>query len=144
MTNDEVTEAVRAWLNAYDTHDVDALLVMEARSFGFGFRSFAARGEGRAGRRELLERFFDHVDYYRAVPEDFESAVVGDLGMAWGVFVEEFQEKGQPPERARVRFSTVLTKAVQGWQVLLYHRDIQAFTEEGHYPKSLTAISRAV
>ena len=88
-----------------------------------------------------LQRFFDSVDYYRAVPEDFETAVAGDIGMAWGVFVEEFQEKGQTPERARVRFSTVFTKAAEGWQVLLHHRDIQPFAENGIYPKSLTTIS---
>jgi hypothetical protein len=38
---------------------------------------------------------------------------------------EEFQEQGRPPERARVRFSKVLTRGARGWQVLLYHRDIQ-------------------
>jgi ketosteroid isomerase-like protein len=144
MTNDEVAEAVRAWLAAWHTHDVEALVAMEAGSFGFGFRSFTARGEGQVAQRDALERFFASVDYYRAVPKDFETAVTGDLGMAWGVFVEEFQEKGQQPERALVRFSNVMTKGPRGWRVLLYHRDVQPFTEEGRYPKTLTAISRAV
>jgi ketosteroid isomerase-like protein len=140
MTRDEVAEAVRAWFNAYDTHDVDALVAMEATSVGFGFRSFASRGEGRIG-REILARFFGATDYYRLVPENFETAVAGDLGLAWGVFVEEYQENGQPPERARVRFSNVMAKGPQGWQVLLYHRDIQPFNEDGRYPKTLTSIS---
>jgi ketosteroid isomerase-like protein len=142
ITKEEIAEAVRAWLAAYDTHDVEALVAMEAGSFGFGFRSFTARREGRVA-RDILERFFATVDYYRAVPEDFETSVRGDLGMAWGTFVEEFQHKGQQPERALVRFSNVMTKGPEGWRVLLYHRDIQPFTEEGLYPKTLTTISSA-
>lgn len=51
-----------------------------------------------------------------------------------------WQDKGQPPEQARVRFSKVLTKGARGWQVLLYRRDIQPF-EEGRYPKTITVVS---
>ena len=142
ITKDEVAEAVRAWFTAYDTHDVDTLIEMEATSVGFGFRTFAPRGQGRIG-REILDRFFGGTDYYRLLPENFETAVAGDLGLAWGVFVEEFQLKGEPPERARVRFSNVMAKGAHGWQVLLYHRDIQPFTTEGGYPKTLTSISAA-
>jgi ketosteroid isomerase-like protein len=83
------------------------------------------------------------MDSYSLVPEDFETSATGDLGLTWGVFIEEFQEKGHPPERARVRFSKVLTKGAQGWHVLLYHRDIQPFTDAGRYPKTLTVISPA-
>ena len=57
--------------------------------------------------------------------------------------MEELQEKGRPPERARVRFSMVLTKGVRGWQVLLYHKDIQPFNDEGAYPRALTVVSPA-
>ena len=57
------------------------------------------------------------------------------------VSLEAFQERGHPPERARVRFSKVLTRGPHGWQVLLYHRDIQPFTEDGRYPRTLTAVS---
>jgi hypothetical protein len=34
----------------------------------------------------------------------------------------------------------VLTKGARGWQVLLYHRDIQPFTDDGRYPRALTVI----
>jgi hypothetical protein len=54
------------------------------------------------------------------------------------VFVEEFQVKGGSPERARVRFSKVLTNGPAGWKVLLYHRDIQPFLDDGRDPKTLT------
>jgi hypothetical protein len=55
--------------------------------------------------------------------------------------METWQDNGQSPEQAQVRFSFVFTKGAQGWQVLMYHRDIQPFTEEGRYPKALTAVS---
>jgi hypothetical protein len=57
--------------------------------------------------------------------------------------MEKWQEKGHLPEQARVRFSKVLTKGARGWQVLLYHRDIQPFTDEGRYPRTLTMVSPA-
>src|SRR5262245_798134 len=112
MTKEEVAEAVRAWCHAWHTGDIKTLLALEALSFGFGFRQCTPRdhvAEGEAGQRARLERFFGRMDAYRLVLEDVETSVTGDLGLAWGVFIEEFQEKGHPPERARVRFSKVLT-----------------------------------
>jgi ketosteroid isomerase-like protein len=144
MTKEEVAEAVRAWCNAWHTRDIETLLVMEATAFGFGFRPFTPRDHvvtGEAGWQENYERFFGQKDAYSVVLEDFETAVVGDVGLAWGTFLEKWQDKGQPPEQARVRFSKVLTKGAQGWQVLLYHRDIQPFADDGRYPKALTVVS---
>jgi ketosteroid isomerase-like protein len=83
------------------------------------------------------------MDSYRLELEDLQTSVTGDIGLAWGVYIEEFQEKGRPPERARVRFSKVLTKGARGWQVLLYHRDIQPFNDDGSYPRALTVVSPA-
>ena len=77
------------------------------------------------------------------VPEAFETAVVGDMRLAWGTFLEKWQEKERPPEQARVRFSKVLTRGAQGWQVVLYHRDIQPFADDGRYPKALTVVPPA-
>ena len=34
----------------------------------------------------------------------------------------------------------VLTKGARGWQVLLYHRDIQPYTDDGRYPRALTVV----
>jgi ketosteroid isomerase-like protein len=81
------------------------------------------------------------MDAYRLEPEELQTAVIGEVGLAWGVYLEQFQERGRPPERAQVRFSKVLTKGARGWQVLLYHRDIQPFTDEGRYPRALTVVS---
>jgi ketosteroid isomerase-like protein len=143
MTKEDVAEVVRTWCHAWHTRDIETLVAMEAQAVGFGFRPFAPRNHiarGQADQRERLGQFFGRMDSYSLVPEDFETAVAGDVGMAWGTFIEKWQEKGQPPEQARVRFSKVLIKGAQGWQVLLYHRDIQPF-EEGRYPKTLTMTS---
>ena len=46
-----------------------------------------------------------------------------------------------PLERARVRFSKVLTRDASGiWRVLLYHRDIQPFNEDGTHSRALTVV----
>jgi len=144
ITKADVRDAVHAWFRAWQTQDIETLLAMEAVSFGFGFRQCTPRDyviEGEAGQRERLEWFFSQMDFYSLVSEDFETSVTGDCGLAWGVCIEAFQEKGYPPEQARVRFSKVLTQDVHGWKVVMCHRDIQPFSEEGRYPKALTVIS---
>jgi ketosteroid isomerase-like protein len=146
MTKEEVAEAVRAWCRAWHTQDIPTILAMEGRAVGFGFRPWAWRdhvARGEAHDRQAMERFFGQKVYYRLEPEDFQTSVAGELGLAWGVFLEAWQDHGQPPEQARVRFSKVLTKGERGWQVLLYHRDIQPFTAEGWYPRDLTVVSPA-
>ena len=148
ITKEEVAEAVKEWLAAYSTGDIQTIVAMEARSVGFGFRALSWRERDHAALDEAdlsqrLERFFGRMDNYRAELEDLQTSLTGDTGLAWGVFIEEFQEKGQPPERAHVRFSNVLTKGATGWQVVLFHRDIQPFDEEGRYPKALTLVSPA-
>jgi hypothetical protein len=75
------------------------------------------------------------------VLEACETTVVGDVGLAWGTYLETWQDQGHPPEQARVRFSKVLTRGESGWEVVLYHRDIQPFTAEGRYPRELTVVA---
>src|SRR5262245_11808737 len=121
MSKEDVAEAVRAWCHAWHTRDIQTILALEARAVGFGFRPFVWRdhvARGEAQDRQALERFFGQVDSYSLVPEDFETAVMGDVGLAWGTFLEKWQEKGRAPEQARVRFSKVLTRGAQGWQVV--------------------------
>jgi ketosteroid isomerase-like protein len=127
MTKEDVADAVRAWCAAWHTRDIPTILAMEAQAGGFGFRPLVRRdhvARGEENYRQTLERFFGRMDDYRLELADFETSVTGEVGLAWGVYIETFQEKGHPPERARVRFSKVLTKRARGWQVLLYHRDI--------------------
>ena len=97
MTKDEVAEAVRAWCDAYDTHDIDTIVEMEASSLGFGFRTAAPRAGGRIG-RELLERFFSGVDYYRLTLESLETDTNGDVGLAWGASSSTSSTKANRPK----------------------------------------------
>ena len=146
ITKEEVAEAVRAWCTAFHTRDVQTIAAMEVQTGGFGYRPLARRDHAATGEMERIqsmERFFAQMDYYRLELEDLQTSVIGDVGLAWGVYVEEFQEKGRSPERARVRFSKVLIKDARGWQILLYHRDIQPFAADGRYPRELTVISPA-
>jgi ketosteroid isomerase-like protein len=144
ITKEDVAEAVRAWCRAWHTHDIEAICAMEARAVGFGFRALAARDHAArpAGHQaQFLKQFFGQKVYYRLEPENFQTSVEGELGLAWGVYLEAWQDTGQAPEQARVRFSKVLTKGGRGWQVLLYHRDIQPFADDGRYPHDLTVVS---
>jgi ketosteroid isomerase-like protein len=145
LTKEDVAAAVRAWCTAWHTRDMQTIMGMEARAVGFGFRPLAWRnhlGHTYAeGRDRSLEQFFGQKVSYSLVLEELQTAVEGDVGLAWGVLLEQWQDTGQPPERARVRFSKVLTQGEHGWQVLLYHRDIQPFADDGRYPKSLTVVS---
>jgi ketosteroid isomerase-like protein len=146
LTKEDVADAVRTWCTAWHTHDIPTICAMEAPAVGFGFRAVARRDHGARGaayQAQALEQFFGQVDYYRMALEDLQTSVRGDIGLACGVLIEEFQEKGRPPERARVRFTKVLTKGASGWQVLLYHRDIQPFEDTGAYPRALTGVAPA-
>jgi ketosteroid isomerase-like protein len=140
ITPEDVADAVRQWCTAWHTRDIPTILAMEAQAGGFGFRRVDRRDHVAMGDRKTLEQFFGRMEDYRLEPEDIQTAVTGAVGLAWGVYIETFQEQGRPPERARVRFSKVLTKEPHGWQVLLYHRDIQPFTDDGRYPRTLTVV----
>jgi hypothetical protein len=146
ITKEEVAEVIRGWCMAWHTKDIPTIVAMEARAVGFGFRPLAWRdhiARSEEDYAQVLGRFFGQMEYYSLQPEDFHTSLTGDIGLAWGVYIEKWQEKGHPPEQARVRFSKVLIKGERGWQVLLYHRDIQPFSEEGRYPKTLTMVSPA-
>jgi ketosteroid isomerase-like protein len=143
ITKEDVANAVRQWCTAWHTRDIPTILAMEAQAGGYGFRPLARRdhaARSEADSRQILERFFDRMDDYRLEPEELQTSVIGEIGLAWGIYIETFQEEGHPPERARVRFSKVLTQGPQGWQVLLYHRDIQPFADDGRYPRALTVV----
>ncbi len=145
ITKEEVAEGVRGWFSACKAGDMKTVAEMEANAIGFGFRTAAWRDQTHRGEPylQILERYFDNFDYFRIELEGLHTSTEGDIGLAWGVHVEEFKVKGRPPERARVRFSLVLKKGAAGWQVLLFHRDIQPFDEKGLYLTELTEVSPA-
>jgi ketosteroid isomerase-like protein len=144
ITKEEVAEAVRDFYAVWKAGDMKAAARIDANAIGFGFRTAAWRDLSTRGGEaylQMLEQFLDQMDYYRLDLEELHTSAEGDIGLAGGVHTEDFKVKGRPPERARVRFSLVLKKGAAGWQVLLFHRDIQPFDEEGRYPTTLTEVS---
>ena len=90
---------------------------------GYGFRTFQAR--------EARPETVPVMEYWRVVLDELHTSVVGEIGLAWGVHVEEFRTEGGQPESVRVRFTNTLRWDGQGWKNLLYHRDAQAFEGVG-------------
>ena len=134
ITKEDVAEATRQWFAAYDDGNYKAAAAVEARSFGFGRSARAPRdiaSVGETGYLQAVEGAMGGLEYYRTQIEELHTAVEGDVGMAWGLLIDEFQERGREPERRRGRFSHVLTRGAAGWQMLLFHRDSQPFDEEG-------------
>lgn len=141
ITEDEVAQAVRDWADITTTRDFGLLWSMEAGAIGFGYRTLTARRRqafDEATFVKMNEQIFDNFESYRLDLETLQTAVAGDLGLAWGWYTENFREKGHPPERARVRFSMAMSKDESGWKVITFHRDIQPFDPSGAYPRSLT------
>lgn len=66
--------------------------------------------------------------------ETIEVAVHGDTAVSWGVYYEDLQIKGSPPERLRVRSTKTLQKDEGGRLItILGHRDVQPFDGDGRY-----------
>lgn len=80
------------------------------------------------------------MEYLRHIDTELNTWSERDIGLAWGYFTEEFQHKGQPPEKVRIRFTSTYKKEGEKWRLLMFHKDIQPFNEEGFYPKELTNI----
>jgi hypothetical protein len=100
ITEEEVADAVRHWCTAWHTRDIPTILAMEAQAGGYGFRPLARRdhaARGEADARQTLERFFGRMIAYRLEPEELQTSVIGEVGLAWGVYIETFQEQGHPP-----------------------------------------------
>ena len=89
---------------------------------GYGFRTFAVR----TGRPDSVPR----MTTWRVTLDELNTSVVDDIGLAWGVHVEEFMEQGKLLRVVRVRFTNTLKWDGQRWVNLLYHRDAQEFPDE--------------
>ena len=137
---DYVREVQSGWISG-DPEAIERLARAERSAIGFGFRDAAARDHrtiGVAGFQAGFSQFLAGMDYYRFEFDELETAVDGEIGLAWGFFTEDFKVKGREPEKARVRFSLVAMREVDGWRSLLSHRDIQPFDADGRYPAELT------
>jgi len=143
-TEDEVAEAVRAWFSAWNSWDIKAIVKLDGNAVGFGYRSAPWRDASALGEeayRQILKQMMDRGEYSNMDLEELHTSVEGDVGLAWGIQMDDFKAKGQSPEKARVRFTMVLKKSAEGWSILLYHRDIQPFDEQGRYLREHTMLS---
>src|SRR5262249_27457560 len=125
---------VKETIAAYDSHDVERTVKADPAAIGFGYRELNARpADTSAAYSNAIKAFFARKDYYRIRLDDIQTDVDGNIGLAWGFYTEDFEQKGRKPEKVRVRF-TFTYKYDQGtWRTLLYHRDIQKFDDKGRY-----------
>jgi hypothetical protein len=135
LTPETIDQHEREIFKAWGAHDPVRLADLDATGgVGFGFRArdarvFTTKDQAVAG----TKAFFESVAYYRITPEEIHTKVVGDVGLAWGLYTEEFQVKGRPAERIRARFSDTWKRDESGWHLLTYHRDAQPFDGSGRY-----------
>jgi uncharacterized protein (TIGR02246 family) len=101
---------------------------------GYGFRTFNARQDtANSNVDQTAQPLLGSMEYWRVTLDELRTSVVGDIGLTWGVYTEEFKRKEEPPETVRVRFTNTLRWNGQGWENLLYHRDAQVFGVNGEY-----------
>ena len=151
-TKEDIEREIRRIFSAFDSGDVGALLKNAQEGINYGWRNSAARigsvvvdpqeaaAHGAEAYREAMKRFFDSMEYYHVRFEELHTSVEGNIGLGWGVYIEDFKIKGQPPEKARVRFTTVLKNEGESWDVLMRHSDIEPFDEHGRYLPQLTRV----
>ena len=140
VEHDQIAADLEAGFSLWSAHDA-ASLAERDRGVGFGFRTRDARPPvGREAYRRGLERFFAQMESYTIELDELHTKVDGDVVLAWGFFIENYQLRGQPPERARVRFTSASRITDDGLKPLIFHRDIQPFDETGRYLQSLTRV----
>ena len=131
-TRSMVETHIRAIVAAYTAHDAETIVRLDPASPGFGFRTLPARPADRPY-LDALKTFFANHDYYRIELNELHTEVDDDVAVAWGIWTEDFKDKGQSPEKVRVRFTYTLKYDGNRWRTLLYHRDAQKFDERGTY-----------
>jgi hypothetical protein len=152
-TKEDVDKELRRRGDVFNSGNLDAILQNshDHEVFGFGWRTAAPRStgwssvdsrdvaaRGAEAFREPIKRFLDSMEYYHCEVEELHTSVEGDIGLAWGIWVEDFKVRDRPAEKARVRFTEVLKKEGEHWRLLLSHRDIQPFDEHGRYLTQFT------
>lgn len=150
-TKEDVAKEMYERWAAYSAGNVDVLVRHGQDGFGFGWRGIKARSSawssttsqdvaerGEEAFREPIRRWYDTMERFHSNFVELHTAVDGDIGLVWGVYVEDFKRKGQPAEIARVRTTHTLKFENGHWRTLLYHNDIEPFDEHGHYLTELT------
>jgi ketosteroid isomerase-like protein len=135
LTRAMLESHLKAWIAAYDAHDAEAVARLDPPANGYGFRDLPYRSSERPLSTYIdgLKTFFGSMEYYRMELNELHADVDGNIGLAWGFFTEDFKEKGRPPEKVRVRFTTTVKYDGNSWRTLLYHRDVQEFDAQARY-----------
>jgi ketosteroid isomerase-like protein len=135
LTPAEVEERIRAVFDAWQTLDPGSIADFYSGGVGFGYRTRDARPpyETKEAFRDSLRLWLGQFEHYRIAVEQIETAVDGDIGLAWGSYKEEFALRGREPEVVRCRFSEIMRRDPSGWRTLLFQRDAQPFDSAGRY-----------
>lgn len=145
VTPADVERQIRASLSAWNARDpvriVDTPGLSSDFGFGFGYRARAPRaGATRENQLVTVREILASLEYNRATLDELHTAVDGNIGLAWGFFIEEFRVRGRAPETVRVRFTTTLKWEHGKWRQLLFHRDAQPFDDKGNYIPAVPAL----
>jgi ketosteroid isomerase-like protein len=140
LTPAEVEARIRAVFGIWKTLDPASIADLYSGGVGFGYRSREARPpyETKEAYCEALRSWLGMFEHYTIDIEQVETAVDGDVGLAWGFYKEEFALRGREPEVISGRFSEVMRRDPSGWRTLLYQRDAQPFDSTGRYIPSAT------
>jgi ketosteroid isomerase-like protein len=140
LTPAAVEARIRDVFGIWKTLDPASIADLYSGGVGFGYRSREARPpyETKEAYREALRSWLGLFEYYTIAVEQVETAVDGDVGLAWGFYKEEFALRGREPEVVSGRFSEVMRREPSGWRTLLYQRDAQPFDGAGRYIPAAT------
>ena len=134
LTADDVERRVRAVFEVWNTLDPERIMDLYSGGSGFGYRTRAFRSPpSKDNYRRGLEFWLSTLASYSIKLDEVHALADGDVGVAWGMYHEEFQEKGGEPQVLRGRFSETVTYQEGQWRTLFYHRDMTPFDESGNY-----------
>ena len=135
LTPAEVERRTRAVFEIWNTLDATRITELYTGGHGFGYRTRAARPphSSKVEYRRGLEMWLATLEYYRIAIEEIHTTAEGNIGVAWGLYREEFQTRGHAPEVMHNRFSEVTKRDETGWHTLFYHRDATPFDGKGIY-----------
>jgi len=129
-------ESLESYLRQqYDAFDKGRVEDIDAGWFtGYGYRNIAPRAAlDQSMLSQFNQMFFSMMERYSIRIDELHCKIEGNIGLTWGFHTEDFQMKGRAPEKVKVRFSMTLKYENNKWQVLMGHRDIQAFDANGMY-----------
>ena len=133
------SESFREHIEGCFSGDIEASVPDNIFGFGngFGYRTRSPRFESPDDLKDRQDQFVDYMEYFKWSPNEIHIHVEDRVGVAWGVFTEDFQMKGRKPEKNTIRFSMTCVLDGNGeWRELVGHRDMQEFdSNDLYHPK---------